>query len=149
MTANPGEPQTSATPTPQGRIPADTFAVRVLLSRHLAGLTVRDAAEQCGLNDATWSTWESGRLPRDYPGVCRAIADGLDVDFMWLMLGGPLEAPRGKPVAKRVKKIGSPIASRPFGPCVDRPKARVDQRTSMGQTGPGRRAVILTQTARS
>lgn len=80
----------------QGRIPADTFAVRLLLSRHLAGLSIKDAAHASGLNDATWATWESGRRPRDLVDVCQRVARGLDIDFNWLLLGGPLAGPRGR-----------------------------------------------------
>lgn len=85
---------------PEGRRPADTFAVRLVLARHLNGMTISDAAQASGLNDATWSTWEAGRRPRDLLDVCRRIAEGLDIDFNWLLLGGPLAGPRGVPTKR-------------------------------------------------
>lgn len=88
---------------PTGRRPADTFAVRLLLTRHLNGMTINEAATASGLNDATWSTWEAGRRPRDILDVCRRIADGLDVDFNWLLLGGALAGPRGLPTKRAVE----------------------------------------------
>jgi transcriptional regulator with XRE-family HTH domain len=85
---------------PMGRRPADTFAVRLLLARHLNGMTISEAADASGLNDATWSTWEAGRRPRDLVDVCQRIAEGLDIDFNWLLLGGPLAGPRGVPTKR-------------------------------------------------
>jgi transcriptional regulator with XRE-family HTH domain len=99
-TANPGDSDTArpAPETPgQGRIPADTFSNRLVLARRLAGLTIREAAAQAGLNYGSWSNWENGMRPLDAVDVCTRIADALDIDFNWLLLGGPLAGPRGLP----------------------------------------------------
>ena len=99
-TANPGEPHTSAeapTTRPTGRIPADTFANRLVLARRLADLTIREAAAQAGLNYGSWSNWENGMRPQDLVDIAGRIAEALDVDFNWLLLGGPLAGPRGTP----------------------------------------------------
>jgi transcriptional regulator with XRE-family HTH domain len=76
------------------RIPLDTFASRLAVMRADAGgLNIKRAAERCGLSDQSWRTWESGRTkPRDYLGVCRRIAEGLDYDLTWIAMGGPLPA---------------------------------------------------------
>ena len=88
--------RTDAPPT--GRIPADTFPVRLVLARYLAGrLSIEKAAAQCGLNPGNWAHWEDGRRPRDRVEIAQAIATGLDVDFNWLLLGGALAGPRGVP----------------------------------------------------
>lgn len=133
MTANHGEPDTArAAPdiAGQGRIPADTFSNRLLLARALAGhVSIREAADMTGLNRGAWDGWERGRRPRDILDVVRRIADALDVDFNWLLLGGPLAGPRGVPTkrAARPNRDYAPVASRPR-----------DNRPSGGPTG-GRR----------
>lgn len=84
-----------------GRIPADTFAVRLMLARALAGhLSIREAAEVCGFGRGAWTNWERGARPLDIVDVCGRIAEGLDVDFNWLLLGGPLAGPRGVPTKR-------------------------------------------------
>ncbi len=144
MTAHPGDQDPAsaidgeAPPrTPSRRRPADTFAVRLLLSRHLNEMTISQAAAAAGLNDATWATWESGRRPRDIIDVCTKIANALDIDFDWLLLGGPLAGPRGVPA----KRTGGDTRRYP---------ARADQMMSTGLndrpqkgflSGPHRRAV--------
>lgn len=112
-----------SSPQTPGRRPADTFAVRLLLARHLNGMTISDAAEASGLNDATWSTWEAGRRPRDQVEVCQRIADALDVDFNWLLLGGPLAGPRGMPT-KRPPGLNMRYPSQAARPRVTRPNGR-------------------------
>lgn len=153
-TANTGEPGTTAPNTPRrGRVPADVLANRLLLARKLAGLTIDDAAEAAGLNPSSWANWEKGMRPQRELDVLGAIAEALDVDFNWLAFGGALESPVGRPVGKRVpkgvRKLGSPTSTRPFGPCADRPKVRNDPQPMATHSGPGRRAVILTQATRS
>jgi transcriptional regulator with XRE-family HTH domain len=79
-------------------IPADTFAHRLLLVRaQLNHMTVKDAAERCGLNYGSWSKWERGALPRDILDVADAVATGLDIDKDWLLHGGPLTKPERQP----------------------------------------------------
>lgn len=99
MTANPPEPDTAAASLSSGtagRIPADTFSNRLMLTRALAGhVSIREAADLTGLNREAWRDWERGRRPRDILDVCRRVADALQVDFNWLLLGGPLAGPHG------------------------------------------------------
>lgn len=74
-------------------IPADTFAHRLLLVRAERGITLREAAEKCGLNYGSWHGWERGSMPRDQVDVVDAIAESLGVDRDWLLHGGPLTRP--------------------------------------------------------
>jgi transcriptional regulator with XRE-family HTH domain len=147
MTANPGEPQTTVPTTPQGRIPADTFSVRLLLSRHLSGLTIKEAADRSGINDATWATWEGGRRPRDLVDVCGRVAEALDIDFNWLLLGGPLLSARGRPTVRppgttrRYERTLFGQAAASTRPTSSRPKVRTDQHRPIQPASPGRRAV--------
>jgi transcriptional regulator with XRE-family HTH domain len=53
-------------------------------------ITIRDAAELCGLNYGSWSNWERGKKPRDLLEVVSAISGALGVNRTWLLLGGPL-----------------------------------------------------------
>lgn len=79
-------------PPPQPFVPRDTFGVRLAILRaDLGGWNVKRAADACGINDQSWRTWEAGTAkPRDLEGVCRSIADATGVDYVWLMVGGPL-----------------------------------------------------------
>ena len=61
-------------------IPADTFAHRLLLIRAERGITLREAADKCGLNYGSWNGWERGSMPRDILDVTEAIAEGLGID---------------------------------------------------------------------
>jgi len=61
-------------------------------------LSIEKAAERCGLNSGNWVRWEDGALPRDKVDVAQAVSDGLGIDFDWMLLGGPLLGPRGRPV---------------------------------------------------
>lgn len=146
MTANPGEPRTSAPPTPRGRIPADTLSNRLVLSRRLAGMTIDEAAAAAGVTSSSWANWEAGRRPQRETDVIGAIADALDIDFNWLLLGGPLAGARGRPAKRSVgdtdyypsSPFGQPAkAARPGG---SRPKVRGDQQRPMSPASPGRRA---------
>jgi len=76
------------------RIPEDTYAHRLMLARAAAGhLSIREAAEKCGLNYATWANWERGTRSRTMVEDAEAIAEGLGTDRDWLLHGGPLTAP--------------------------------------------------------
>lgn len=143
-TANHGDAETTR-PAPstarQGRIPADTFSNRLVLARRLAGLTIREAAAQAGLNYGSWSNWENGMRPQDAVGVCTAIAPALDVDFNWLLLGGPLEGPRGRVIPKRSGSFRVAYLKQTVRATPDRPKVRTDQpRPISAQVGQARRA---------
>lgn len=109
MTANTGERDERDVAYPQGAgdIPADTFALRLVASRHHAGrLSIEQAASRCLKNDGeplnagNWANWEAGVRPRDKVEVARAVAEGLGMNFNWLLLGGPLLPARGRPVRK-------------------------------------------------
>jgi len=98
-------------------IPADTFAHRLLLIRAERGITLREAAEKCGLNYGSWNGWERGSMPRDKVEVAEAIAEGLNVDRDWLLHGGPLTAP------VKARRVRLPYHRRSLRP-VDRTEGR-------------------------
>lgn len=103
MTANPGEPRDLPTTTSQDEdpIPSDTFAARLVLSRHFAGrLSIEQAATRAGINPEAWRRWEDGAQPRDKVESAQAIAAALRINFNWLLLGGPLTGPRGIPTKR-------------------------------------------------
>lgn len=120
---------------PMGRRPADTFAVRLVLARHLNAMTISEAARQSGLNDATWSTWEAGRRPRDILDVCARIAAALDIDEHWLLFGGPLAGPRGVPT-KRTGEDNRRFLPVNVRPRDSRPSGRSDTGQNRATTGP-------------
>jgi transcriptional regulator with XRE-family HTH domain len=124
------------TDKPRGRIPSDTFANRLVLARKLAGLTIRDAAKAAGLNYGSWSNWENGMRPADILDVTERISDALDIDREWLLFGGALEGPRGRPVRPATKRPGTdtlhypsaPVRPSSTRPTAGRPKTRTDRR---------------------
>jgi transcriptional regulator with XRE-family HTH domain len=142
-TATPEEPQTTAASAPKGRIPADTLANRLMLARALAGhLSIREAADLCGLGRGAWTKWERGSRPSDVLEIVPLIAEKLDVDEQWLMWGGPLEGPRGRVIPKRPGSLRVTYAARTVRATSDRPKVRTDQpRPINPQLGQPRRAV--------
>jgi transcriptional regulator with XRE-family HTH domain len=147
MTANPGEPQTSAPPTPRGRIPSDTLSNRLVLARRLAGMTIDQAAAAAGVKSSSWANWEAGRRPQRETDVIGAIADALDIDFNWLLLGGPLLGPRGKPTERpggtTRRYYPSPLVqpAPTVRPGKTGPKTRRDPQRPISPVAPGRRAV--------
>lgn len=87
--------------TTRGAIPADTFAARLMLARMHAGhLSIREAADQCGIGRGAWTNWERGARPADILEVSRRIADALDINYNWLLFGGRLTGPRGVPTRR-------------------------------------------------
>jgi transcriptional regulator with XRE-family HTH domain len=102
-----------------GTIPADTFAHRLILVRAERGLTLREAAEKCGLNYGSWNGWERGSMPRDRVDVVDAISEGLGIDRNWLLDGGPLTRPF------RIRKVRFASLHPSVRPGVRRPR-RVD-----------------------
>lgn len=122
----------------QGRVPADTLANRLMLARALAGhLSIREAADMCGLGRGAWTKWERGTRPADVLEIVPIIAEKLDVDEQWLMWGGPLESPKGRPVRSLADRpsrhtsryAGSPVRTMPDRPMSTGPKGRGDRRT--------------------
>lgn len=71
-----------------GRVPKDSFALRLVMLRHELGLSQEQAATICGLKASTWATWENGVKPRGMDEVVGLIASQLDCDRGWLMFGG-------------------------------------------------------------
>jgi hypothetical protein len=138
MTANPGgeRDQHGGTPTQRQRpIPADTLAVRLAIARMHAGhLTIREAADKCGLNYGSWSNWEQGARPRDLLGVVHAVSEGLDVDHDWILFGGPLAGPRGMPTRRSASPTHEYLRM-PIRPKDNRPTGRAT--ASVGASGPG------------
>src|SRR4051812_23987339 len=79
----------TATPeAPAPWIPDDnTFGARLALIRQRLGWgNVKEAAIACGLPPESWRTWERDNVnPRNYPNVCRQIAERTGCDLAWLM----------------------------------------------------------------
>lgn len=120
----------------RGRIPADTFAVRLMLARALAGhLSIREACELTGLNRGSWQGWERGLRPRDILDVAQCIAASLDVDEHWLLFGGPLAGPRGMPT-KRPPSPTHEYLPVPIRPRDTRPSGRSGTGQDRATTGP-------------
>jgi transcriptional regulator with XRE-family HTH domain len=128
-------------PQQRGRVPADTFSNRLLLARVLAGhLSIREACERTGLNRGNWQGWERGLRPRDMVEVCELVARALDVDFNWLLLGGPLAGPRGRLVTKRSGGDTTRYPKVAERPTPNRPKVRRDPQMSPPTAPTSRRA---------
>lgn len=89
--------QASDSPPMPSAIPLDTFANRLMLVRaHAGNITIKKAAEMCGLNYGSWSNWERGSRPQDIVDVVERISEGLGIDAQWLLLGGPLAEPEAR-----------------------------------------------------
>jgi len=145
MATNPGDHKSDEARNEEqsGDVPADTFAIRLVMVRHHAGrLSIEQAAKLCELNSGNWANWEDGRQPRDRVEVAQRIADSLGVSFNWLLLGGPLIPARGKPT-KRANQVTARKPSSPVRPRDTRSKVRVDSRSSNPQQGSGRRAIPI------
>jgi hypothetical protein len=85
-------------PEGPGDIPADTFALRLMASRHHAGrLSIEQAAARCGIKPGNWAHWENGRRPLDKYEVAQDVAEGLGMNLKWLLEGGTLLPARGRP----------------------------------------------------
>jgi DNA-binding XRE family transcriptional regulator len=80
----------TALQTEQGWVPpADHFGARLALVRNYLHLNIKQAAEQAGVDNASWNMWEKGRQPRDMVDKARQISDALGCDFLWLLTGSP------------------------------------------------------------
>lgn len=65
-----------------------------MLARAFAGhLSIRDAADKCGIGRGAWTNWEKGARPVEMVEIATAISEGLGVDRDWLIFGGPLAKP--------------------------------------------------------
>jgi transcriptional regulator with XRE-family HTH domain len=151
-----------AVASPRGRIPADTLPNRLMLARKLAGLSIREAADLCGLGRGAWTKWETGSRPLDLLEITGVIAEKLDVDLEWLRFGGPLAPARGmsvRPASDTVRYSPSglgnslgyaayPVSTdRPMStmsrPADLRPKGREDRTRPMSPSATGRRAALV------
>ena len=78
------------------RVPEDAFGTRLAIVRQKMGWNISEAARECGLKAATWTTWEEGpTLPRNIYEVCESIAARTRYSYEWLLNGGPLVPPAG------------------------------------------------------
>jgi transcriptional regulator with XRE-family HTH domain len=152
-TANPGERGDANANAPNeqrpGRRPADTFGNRLVLAIRLTGLTIKEFAEQAALDDASVSNWTRGMRPRDMVGVSQAISDAHDIEFDWLLLGGPLLPARGRPVRKASDITGT-YRRLPVRPRDTRPSGRARNAVAAPPTSPAqpthpRRVIDRTQ----
>jgi hypothetical protein len=111
-------------PIGPGDVPADTFALRLMASRHHAGhLSIEQAATRCGLNPGNWAHWENGRRPLDKLEIAQAVAEWLDMNLHWLVWGGPLLPARGRPT-KRPPGLNRGSIQRDVRPTDTRPNGR-------------------------
>lgn len=78
------------------RIPEDTFGARLAVVRQNMRWNVSEAAGECGIKAATWRLWEdTDSLPRNIFDVCSKISRRTGFKYEWLLMGGPLESPKG------------------------------------------------------
>jgi len=73
-------------------VPQDSFGARLALIRQRFGWNVSEAAQACGIANATWQKWERGASPRKIEEKARQIADRCGCDYVWLMVGGALRS---------------------------------------------------------
>lgn len=95
--------------TSQARsVPADSFGNRLMLARAHAGhvvyslgriLSIREAADLCGLGRGAWTNWERGARPIGESDIVRIVSEKLGVDPDWLRDGGPLAI--AQPIRRR------------------------------------------------
>lgn len=153
MTANTGErdDRESARDYPEGPgdIPADTWALRLVASRHHAGrLSIAKAAARCGIDPDKWVRWEAGAQPReDKVEVTEAIAEGLGMNLTWLLFGGRLLPSRGRPT-KRPGGLNRRSVQRHVRPTDTRPNGRAANAASASPVQAIRRPQLIDRTQR-
>lgn len=85
-----------------GRVPTDTFAVRIAIVRAEMGWNYDQAAKATGIGSETWRLWEKRkRQCTTLEQTCRKIADATGFSYEWLMIGGPL-GPAADPLAAAI-----------------------------------------------
>lgn len=87
----------------RGRVPADTFPVRLAIVRAEMGWNYDQAARATGIGSETWRLWEKRkRHCTTLEQTCRTIEAATGFSYEWLMVGGALDAsptdPNGAPV---------------------------------------------------
>lgn len=100
-----------------GRVPADTFPIRLAIVRADMGWNYDQAQTATGINSETWRLWEKGkRHCTTMERTCRSIAAVTGFSYEWLMVGGRL-APYSPP--------DTPIDPGPTNPCLLVVKPRI------------------------
>ena len=75
-------------PTHAGWVPTtESFGARLALTRQALRLNTKQAAEKCDIWPETWRRWERGHSPREMDVIAHRVADGLGVDYVWLLSG--------------------------------------------------------------
>jgi transcriptional regulator with XRE-family HTH domain len=105
-----------------------------MLARKLAGVSIREAADLCGLGRGAWTKWENGARPLDFLEITGVIAEKLDIDVDWLRFGGQLAGPKGRetrrvtkrPTSDTVWNPASSVRASSVRPTDGRPKRRGD-----------------------
>lgn len=100
--------------TGRGSIPVDSFGNRLMLARAHAGhISIREAADQCGIGRGAWTNWEKGARPVDIIEVAAVVADKLDVDREWLLFGGPLGEVEPRPLRRLFRPTIRSVGEQP------------------------------------
>lgn len=98
-------------------IPTDTFGRRLMLARDYAGnLSIREAADLCGIGRGAWTNWERGARPVDMLEVVEIVSEKLKVDRDWLLFGGALTKPESSlrsRMATRLRRDTEEYGGRP------------------------------------
>lgn len=124
----------------QRAIPADTWGHRLMLARAHAGhLSIREAAEKCGIGRGAWTNWERGARPVDQVEVAEIISERLGVDRDWLLFGGPLARPERGTRRGRLNAGSGPMINVSSSDHDVRPPSH-DVRPSPGRPTPPTRA---------
>lgn len=78
----------------EGRVPADTFPIRLAIVRAEQGWNYDQAAAATGIGSETWRLWEKRkRHCTTLEVTCRKIAAATGFSYEWLMVGGTLADP--------------------------------------------------------
>ncbi|MEX1078923.1 MAG: helix-turn-helix domain-containing protein [Homoserinimonas sp.] len=72
----------------------ESFGARLALVRWKMGWNLKEASAECELSANSWSQWEEGAMPRNYPQAVMSISARTGVDLYWLMTG---KGPEGQP----------------------------------------------------
>lgn len=138
MTVSTGEAHALEGGVPErGRIPVDSYEHRLMLARaHAGNLSIRAAAERCGLNHANWANWEQGMRSRTMIEDVQAISEGLGVDRNWLLFGGALARPEPARRTRRGDRHGrSQITRKSIGDGAEHKHRPFGRRTGTAPTG--------------
>jgi transcriptional regulator with XRE-family HTH domain len=122
MSITAGEDQAGVREEPaQASIPPDTFGNRIMLARHMRGLSIREAADLCDIGRGAWTNWERGARPIDILDYVDVISERLKVDKVWLRDGGPLAKPSTQRDRRGRRGSPSPIHRYVSGPGTGNP----------------------------